>query len=209
MNSLYRFKKFHLLKKSQKNHFNFFKIFQIGRSLMSAFTTVAQRMGSKPNENIGIVDRTRRFQDNNVDEEAKSIWDDTIGWIVEQSKSSTFLSQQLDAMLDKDLPERLVNLVDNGNDDETARNENIDCVKQLLCKTAPFIWSMQKAVSTQMNASESETSETDEAPSDNVKNASTDDDYRMNAFFKYLPSVDEFKNHGLTCENQYKQCKLF
>ncbi|XP_055305286.1 uncharacterized protein LOC129569972 [Sitodiplosis mosellana] len=181
----------------------------IGRSLMSAFTTVTNKMGAKPNENIAMVDRTRRFENDNTDEEANSIWDNAIGWIIEQSKSSSFLSQKIDAMLDRDLSERLIDMVDNGNDDETAPNENINCVKQLLCKTAPFIWGMQKAVSAQMNTSDSEASATDETSNDNAKNASTDNDYRMNVFFKYMPSVDEFKNHGITCEDQYKQCKLF
>lgn len=178
---------------------------------MSAFTNVTNRMGAKPNENINVGDRNRRFENDNTDEEAKSIWDDTIGWIVEQSKSSKFVSKHLDVMLDKELPERLVNLVDNGIDDndETEQHGNTDCVKQLLCKTAPFIWGMQKAVSSQMNAPDSETNATDETQSDNGKNDSDDDDdYRMNTFFKYLPSVDEFKNHGVTCEDQYK-CKLF
>lgn len=173
---------------------------------MSAFTTMTTRMGAKPNENIGISERTRRFEDKgSIDEEAKSIWNDPIGWILEQGKSNTLFSKQLDAMLDKDLPERLVNLVDNGNDDATIRNQNGDCVKQLLCKTAPFIWSMQKAVSNQINKSDDETSESDDTPNDNAKQ----DDNRMNIFFKYLPSVDEFKNHGVTCEDQHKQCKLF
>lgn len=163
-------------------------------------------MGAKPNENIGITDRTRRFENENTDEEANPIWDNTIGWILDQSKSSKFLSEKIDVMLDKSLPERLVDLVDNEND-ETAPNENINCVKQLLCKTAPFIWGMQRAVSAQMSTSDGDA--TDGTSSDNAKNGSGDDAYGVNVFFKYLPSVDEFKNHGVTCEDQYKQCKLF
>ncbi|XP_031636173.1 uncharacterized protein LOC116349060 [Contarinia nasturtii] len=189
----------------------------IGRSLISAFTTVKTGMGTKPNENIEVFDRIRRFKDENVeeeivDEESQSIWDDTIGWILEQRKNNPFLSKHIDAMLDKNLPERLVNMVDNGNGrDDTSTDANSDCVKQLLCKTAPFIWSMQKAVSSRMNNSDTEASTTDDLFNDNAKSAenSTDDGNHMNAFFKYLPTFDEFKNRGVTCEDQYKECKIF
>lgn len=173
-------------------------------------------MGTKPNENVEVFDRIRRFKDENVadgdEEEANSIWNDTIGWVLEQRKNSPFLSKHIDAMLDKNLPERLINIVDNGDGrDDTSTDTSIDCVKQLLCKTAPFIWSMQKAVSSQMNNSGTETTTTDDTFNDNAKSAETsaNDDNHMNVFFKYLPTFDEFKNHGVTCEDQYRQCKIF
>lgn len=162
---------------------------------MSAFTS----MGTKPNVNIGVSERSRR---------SESIWDNTLGWVLEHSKSNAFLSQQMESMLDKNLPDRIVNLVDDDdeNTDSTFASENTDCIKVLLCKTGPFIRSMQKAVSAQMN--ESEENETEEPPSEEKKDDSADDD-RLKPFFKYLPSLEEFKKHGVKCERQFKGCKIF
>lgn len=175
---------------------------------MSAFTTMTNRMSAKPNQNIDITERNRRLSDDDDnDESGSSFWDNTLAWILERSRSNEFLSQQVDTMLDRSLPERLVNMVDNGNDDETSTNEQTDCIKQLLCKTAPFIWGMQKAVTAQMNNSNVETTAADDSKDE--KNARDDEDERTNVFFKFLPTVDEFKDNGITCEDLYKRCKLF
>lgn len=184
------------------------RILQIGRSFLSAFTTMA---GAKPNETTNVNERTRRLSDDTINENPKatSIWDNALDWIVEQSKTNPFLSQHIQAMLDKDLPERIVQMVDSEDSDGKLLSENTDCIKQLLCKTTPFIWSMQKAVSAKINESDIETNEADDSPSNDAKNASADDDYRLKAFSKYLPTFDEFTTYGSTCEHQYKACKLF
>lgn len=168
------------------------------------------KMGGKPNDNINVSERGRSLSDDTEKEyeKAASIWGDTVGWIVEQSKTNPYLTQQIESMLEKDLPERIIGLIDDGNDEESAK-KNTDCIKQLLCKTAPFIWSMQKAISTKMNESDIETREADDSVTNDEKIDSADNDYRTKAFFKYLPSVDEFTHHGVTCENQYAECKLF
>lgn len=180
---------------------------------MSAFTSVANRMSTKPNQNINPTERNRRLTDD-VDDvedaESKTIWEDTLGWLLERSKSNEFLSKQLETMLDRDLPERLVNMVESGDNAEYSPKGNSDCIKQLLCKTTPFIWSMQKAVSAQMNNSGTEdNAETDASRSNAGDTNAPNDGYNMMTIFKYLPSVDEFKNHGITCEDQFKACKLF
>lgn len=190
---------------------------------MTAFTSVANRMSTKPNPNINLTERNRRLYDDDdaaptnnddvEDAESASIWEDTLGWLLERSKSNEFLSKQLETMLDRDLPDRLVNLVDNGDNGDNGDsppNGNIDCIKQLLCKTTPFIWSMQKAISAQMNNSDTEKSAEKDASRSNAGDATASNDgYTGNTFFKYLPSLDEFKNHGITCEDLYKSCKLF
>lgn len=178
---------------------------------MSAFSNMTNRMSAKPDLNVNINERNRRLNDDDGEGDNSSFWENTVGWILERSKSNDFLSQQLDVMLDRSLPERLVSMVDNGNNDEIISNERTDCIKQLLCKTAPFIWGMQKAVTSQMNNSNADITETDESAKINEKTATVDDDVdeRTSIFFKYLPTTDEFKDHGITCEDLYKQCKLF
>lgn len=32
---------------------------------------------------------------------------------------------------------------------------------------------------------------------------------RINVFFKFVPSLEEFQNNGMECEDTYKTCKLF
>lgn len=175
---------------------------------------MAGKMGVKPNENdnININGRSHRLFDEKNDENAKasSIWDNALDWIVEQSKSNPFLSQQIDTMLDKNLANRIIGMVDNGDNNDALPSENTDCIKQLLCKATPFIWSMQKAISSKINDSDIDTNiDADELPNNDAKDSSPDDDYRLKEFFKYLPTIDEFTKHGQTCESQYDACKLF
>lgn len=62
------------------------------------------------------------------------------------------------------------------------------------CKTSPFIWGMQKAVSDRM----------DDEPDENIGKAD-----RVSSLFKYIPDVDEFKMNADGCENRYTNCKIY
>lgn len=176
-----------------------------------------QMIGAKPNENIKVsAERPRSLNDNEQPKQSTQIWDNAINWILNQSKTNAFLSQQIELMLDRNLPDRIVQLVDDGNGAAAALSrQRTDCIKQLLCKTAPFIWSMQRAVSAKINTnSDTETNDTDadaDAPSSDANSETNDDadDYRLKTFSKYLPTDKEFMKHGVTCENQYYDCKLF
>lgn len=196
-----------LLKKKKKN------FLQIGRSFISAITGMTGNSNQKsPIETSDTAGGAKRFSGEYKTEQPRSmpIVDNAFDWILDRSKQHSFLSQQLNVMLDKRLPERIINYIDDGNDDNQQQQQNTDCIKLLICKTAPIIQGMQRAVSTQINGEESETTEPDENSSNhNNDNASTVNDYRMNAFFKHLPTVDEFRDHGGTCENRFNNCKLF
>lgn len=181
-----------------------------------------QMIGAKPNENIKMsAERPRSLNDNEQPKQSTQIWNNAINWILDHSKTNAYLSQQIELMLDRNLPDRIVQLVDDGNGAAAAAlsRQRTDCIKQLLCKTAPFIWSMQRAVSAKINTnSDTETNDTDvdvdvdaDAPSSDANNEINDDadDYRLKTFSKNLPSNEEFMKHGVTCENQYYDCKLF
>lgn len=163
-------------------------------------------MGAKPNENINGNNGRSQRDDNS---KAPSIWDNAMDWIIEQSKTNAFLSERIEAMLDENLPDRIVGMVDSDDSDDKLPNENTDCIKQLLCKTTPFIRSMQKAVSSKINESDNETNEADDSINTDANSTSADDDHRLKVFFKYLPTIDEFTSYGTTCERQYNACKLF
>lgn len=169
---------------------------------MSAFTgtTATQKI---PNENMLA---TRHPSENYKTEQSRAlpIIENVFDWILDQSKTNPFLSQQINAMLDKELPERILNYIDEGDDKD--REMQTDCIKMLICKSAPIIQGMQRAVAKQINGEESETIASNENPSSVDP---TNGDSQMNAFFKHLPSVDEFRDYGETCEYRFKSCKLF
>lgn len=94
----------------------------------------------------------------------------------------------------KSLPQRLVEIV--GTFEE--RTGEADCIKLLLCKSAPFVWGMQRAISERIDG-------TDEEELDEENQQKTN---RIDAFFKYLPEVREFRQHGDSCEDRYTECKV-
>lgn len=78
------------------------------------------------------------------------------------------------------------------------KSGDADCVLLLLCKLKPFVWNMQKAINEKIVGAENQ--RVDER--NNEVN-------RMNVFFKFVPSLEEFKSNGMDCEDTYKTCQLF
>lgn len=97
---------------------------------------------------------------------------------------------------DKNLPQRLVDIV--GELEQKAGDA--DCVKLLLCKSAPFVWGMQRAIAERIDGAED--SEEDE----NEKTANGGN--RIEAFYKYLPEMKEFRHHGDGCAERYNSCSM-
>lgn len=96
---------------------------------------------------------------------------------------------------DRSLPDKLIEMV-KGMEESAGETE---CVKLLLCKLKPFIWSMQKAVINKI----------DQQQESNNDNESKKKHNRKTILFKYLPDLSEFKNNGIECEDKYNSCKLF
>lgn len=92
---------------------------------------------------------------------------------------------------DHELPNKLISMVDEMN----YKSGEADCVLLLLCKLKPFVWSMQKAIGDRIAGHEA-----------TMEKESFD---RLNVFFKYVPSLEEFQNNGSECEEMYSSCKLF
>lgn len=128
-------------------------------------------------------------------EKARSLtFDNSFDWILEKQSKNPMLSKQLLDVQHKSLPQRIVRSIDDGNETNTA------CIKLLLCKCAPFVWGMQKAVFDKNDSGDDVESE--EKVNDEKSN-------RLDGFFKHLPDVEEFKKHGHECEIRYKDCKIF
>lgn len=84
--------------------------------------------------------------------------------------------------------------------DMNYKAADTDCILLLLCKLKPLLWNMQKAVNNVIVGDAKK-------PVDEGKSKEKDD--RTNAFFKFLPSSEDFINNGMECEESFKTCKLF
>lgn len=162
---------------------------------------------SKPIDGIDVSSsNSRQYYQQFKEEQPRAInlFDNAFEWIIEQSKVNPMLSKYFIAMLDTKLPEQVVKLIDSNNGDSSSNDENTDCMKLLICKSAPVIWGMQRAVSQQF---------TDNEPIENDDNSTTDDtvntDGRLKAFFQHLPNVEDFKIHGDACDERYSACNIF
>lgn len=139
--------------------------------------------------------------------------DDTItgtplDWILNQQPVSSLLSQQLLDVRHRDLPQQVVQSIARAEDD-TGENASTDCIKLLVCKSAPIIWGMQRAVFESIDGKSK--NEAVDAANDNGDEAThtRNKANTINEYFKYLPGVDEFKQHGDGCEDRYSGCKIF
>lgn len=169
-------------------------------------TTFSRITGAKQAQKPG-TDTLHNYQQQmyrNEPSGAPSILDNAFEWIYKQSNNNPVLAKYMSAMLDKDLPENVVRLIDENNANlDGMVAANVDCVKLLICKSAPIIWGMQEAVSKQVNDSADGNAD-DEKADNGVENED-----RVNAFFKYLPDVKVFESHGDGCERRYASCNIF
>lgn len=114
----------------------------------------------------------------------------TITFFTNASDSFTFQDVR-----DRELPNNLISMVQELN----YKSGEADCILLLLCKLKPLVWSMQHAITERVKGEKTVTEDVNEKENFD----------RMNVFFKYVPSVDEFQNNGAECEETYPSCKLF
>lgn len=167
-------------------------------------TTLGRFGGNKRDQNHGsdTMNNYREQMYRSDQSSASSILENAFEWIYEQSKKNPALGNYMNAMLDKNLPENIVKMINENYENSGSMNAaNIDCVKLLVCKSAPIIWGMQEAVSKQINEPGDDT--------DNPNNERMESSNPTEAFFKYLPDVNVFQNHGDGCEKRYAACNIF
>lgn len=135
-------------------------------------------------------------------EKARSLtFDNSFDWILRKQSTNSMFSKQLIDVKDKNLPQRIVRSIDDGKSSES----DTACTKLLLCKCAPIIWGMQRAVFDKNDANDDADADTDEKIDDDKAKGVN----RLDGFFKHLPDVEEFKKHGYECEIRYSDCKIF
>lgn len=151
------------------------------------------------------VKQSRMHGSRNLDDPPNQSIDDPFSWILENKDTSQDLAHQMESVRDKNLPERLVESIANallGNAE--SRGEQTDCIKLLVCKSAPIVWGMQRAITDRIDGTANGKDDDKPKASDDNSNAN-----KIEAYFKYLPDLTEFRNHGDGCEARYNGCKVF
>lgn len=111
-----------------------------------------------------------------------------IDWFLKRPGAHT--QRMLRRIMDRQLPEHIVDMIEAK---ETADGNEAACLKLFMCKSSPIIWGMQNSLEKRLAGEQEEYDE------QSYMNA--------NAFFKYMPSLDEFKQHGESCESRFaKYC---
>lgn len=127
-------------------------------------------------------------------------------WLLEHKDSNQPLFDQIENARDKNLPQNLVESIADGIGNLIGNdNEQTDCIKLLVCKSAPIIWGMQRAITERIQNNDDSADETNQ----NNVNDNNPNSNKIDEYFRHLPNVTEFKNHGDSCELRYKGCKTF
>ncbi|XP_017053405.1 uncharacterized protein LOC108096364 [Drosophila ficusphila] len=93
-------------------------------------------------------------------------------------------------IMDRDLPDYIVNMIE---DKENPKEGiNAGCLKLLMCKGKPLIWGMQESLKKRLAEEPEEPEESDSY-------------FNKQIFFKYLPSLADFRNHSASCETKYHE----
>ncbi|RZC38635.1 uncharacterized protein BDFB_008946 [Asbolus verrucosus] len=108
--------------------------------------------------------------------EARTLRDGSpLDWMM----SSSEVIQMFSHIKDKELPNHIIMHIK-----ERALDEDTDCVQLLICKTAPFIWGMQKVLDVNENST--------------VKGPKS--------FYAYLPTLEEVTHHADGCDKNHPYC---
>ncbi|TDG47486.1 hypothetical protein AWZ03_006078 [Drosophila navojoa] len=111
-----------------------------------------------------------------------------IDWFLKRPGAHT--QRMLRRIMDRRLPEHIVDMIESK---ESANGNEAACLKLLMCKSSPIIWGMQNSLEKRLAGEQEEYDE------QSYMNA--------NAFFKYMPSLDEFRQHSESCESRFaKYC---
>lgn len=93
--------------------------------------------------------------------------------------NSSYISNMLNYLTDRELPDHVIQYIRERNlDEETG------CIQQLICKSSPFIWGMQRALSFKPE----------------------EQSIGREALFAYFPNMEEVEEYADKCEGKYPYC---
>ncbi|XP_020817138.1 uncharacterized protein LOC110190823 [Drosophila serrata] len=111
-----------------------------------------------------------------------------IDWFLQ--RPDRYSKRLLKDIMDRDLPEHIVDIIEAK--EEKGNGQKAGCLKLLMCKSQPIIWGMQDSLKKRL-AGEAEEDE------------DTDSYFNKQIFFKYLPKIEDFREHGASCEKKYHE----
>ncbi|EDW36749.1 GL18431 [Drosophila persimilis] len=113
-----------------------------------------------------------------------------IDWFLQ--RPGTHSKRLLGRIMDRDLPEHILDMIESKEDLE--RGHEAGCLKMLMCKSKPIIWGMQNSLKKRL-AGEPELPEEQE----------NHNFFNKGIFFKFLPSLKDFKEHSAGCETRFNE----
>lgn len=90
--------------------------------------------------------------------------------------NSSYVSDLMTYITDRELPDEVIRYIRERNLDEDT-----GCLQQLICKSSPFVWGMQKALTGKQSRG-------------------------RNVFFAYFPDLKEVEEYADKCERKYPYC---
>lgn len=96
--------------------------------------------------------------------------------------STTQVIQLFENIKDKGLPQEIIMYIK-----ERSLDEDTGCVQLLVCKSAPFVWGMQKVL-------------------DRSTNRTTKKGFK--SMYGYLPTLEEVIDHGDACDKKHPYCLI-
>ncbi|GAB0097399.1 hypothetical protein DMENIID0001_130360 [Sergentomyia squamirostris] len=115
-----------------------------------------------------------------------------LDWIL--TNASPHLNRLMVDARDRNLPQRLVELVSSGKSNWSEG----ECILRLLCKTSPFVWAMQQAIADRIDGVE-----------ESEDNHTEDKGSIVDTIMRHIPNAKEVDMHGDACEERYPNCKVY
>ncbi|XP_017027972.2 uncharacterized protein [Drosophila kikkawai] len=111
-----------------------------------------------------------------------------IDWFLQRSDRHS--KRLLTDIMDRDLPDHIVDMIEAK--EPKGDGPKAGCLKLLMCKSQPIIWGMQDSLKKRLAGEAEEPEETDSY-------------FNTKIFYKYLPKIDDFREHGASCEKKYHE----
>ncbi|XP_055857620.1 uncharacterized protein LOC129920300 [Episyrphus balteatus] len=173
---------------------------KLGALAINALLMIAQLIGNTFKKRKNSANFPKSSEDGRYNDDEESSYDDQqnerssrsddtpLDWILTNPPEG--LSDFMKQIIDGKLPDKLVEAIGR----LETQNGQGDCIKLLMCKSAPFIWGMQKSVSNRLNG------ELNEAFTEKFKIQEP-----MSMLFQNLPEIEEYRRHDHLCEQRYSQ----
>ncbi|XP_017085245.1 uncharacterized protein LOC108117371 [Drosophila eugracilis] len=162
---------------------------KLGALALNALIMVAQAIGSSLMQvtqggGLSSVDASETLYEP-TDHRPRSLsMGSPIDWFMQRSDG--YSKKLLKDIMDRDLPEYIVEMIEAK--ENPAEGKNAGCLKLLMCKGKPIIWGMQNSLKKRLAGEEEE----------------MESYLNKRIFFKYLPSLADFRVHSASCEKKYQ-----